>query len=69
MINNSMTIQCQNVLDLNLHDPISSFDDTERTYRVSATMLMTLEEFYQLSKFMQKHNTFEDTDESEVTCL
>lgn len=53
----STEILLEDVVSMDLKNPISKFDSTERNYVVNMTVLMTLEQFYQLAMFMQKSNS------------
>ena len=49
-----MEVQLDKVISMNLNDPISQFDSTQRTYLVNMTALMTFGQFAKLADEMQK---------------
>lgn len=52
-----MDVKLDKVITMDLKDPISQFDSTERTYLVNMTALMTLQQFITLADIMQKFDS------------
>lgn len=63
-----MDVKLDKVITMDLKDPISQFDSTERTYLVNMTALMTLQQFITLADIMQKFDNSVYTEEKTEVC-